>query len=94
MIKNDLAKQINWKGKGDKIAFSTLKLKDLLISKFQEVYACGLFNYSRGHKLNVDKILFQNKKDNIADKYVLVLVHCNLYHLLPMFEPIIGSKCI
>uniref|UniRef100_A0A8W8HST2 DUF4806 domain-containing protein n=1 Tax=Magallana gigas TaxID=29159 RepID=A0A8W8HST2_MAGGI len=42
MIKNDLAKQINWKGKGDKIAFSTLKLKDLLIKAVRKNRLCTL----------------------------------------------------
>lgn len=42
MIKNELAKQINWKGKGDKIAFSTLKLKDLLIKAVRKNRLCTL----------------------------------------------------
>lgn len=74
MIKNDLAKQISWKGKGDKIAFSTLKLKDLLISKFQVMQACGLFIFSKKKQLNVNKIMFQNKNDNITVTYMYVHV--------------------
>ncbi|XP_065944360.1 uncharacterized protein [Magallana gigas] len=50
MIKNDLAKQINWKGKGDKIAFTTLKLKDLLIKWFR--YAA---DREGGRKLREEK---------------------------------------
>lgn len=40
MFSNKLAREVNWVGKRGKLAFSKLKLKDILISKysFQQLY--------------------------------------------------------
>ncbi|XP_062620709.1 uncharacterized protein LOC134282321 [Saccostrea cucullata] len=41
MIENDLAKQINWLGKGGKLAFSSLKVKEILIKGVRRDRLCS-----------------------------------------------------
>lgn len=36
MFANKVAREINWMGKGGKLAFSKLKIKDVLTSKFKK----------------------------------------------------------